>query len=215
MIISRVDRDELYDRYLTIDGLTFPEDISALCYQLGEALKITRVPTMTDVDASVAQLEASADGLDTARERVERAAGELVQSWSGEAADIGRAALADLDSELEVMARTLRDEIAVGAADFRETARQSAATVDMARLRMIRAFSLTPQLSRYVDGDPRTARYAALFSLIKTEAKQGLTHVLDAYRDFDQVSYRFIDTARRAERAIRPDRHTRAGVFLA
>jgi hypothetical protein len=215
MIISRVEREALYDAYAVVDGLAFPADIPALCYQLGDVLRITRIPTVSDVDASIAQLEASAEGLDTARERVERAAGELVQSWSGEAADLGRAALADLDSELEVMARTLRDEIAVGAADLREVTRKSAATVETARLRMMRAFSLTPQLRRYGDGDARTARYAALFSLIKTETKHGLGLVLDAYRDFDQVGYRFIDTTRRAERAIRPDRRARSDVFLA
>lgn len=215
MIISRVERAALYDAYLAIDTLIFPGDIPALCYQLGEALKITRVPTMSDVDTSVAQLEGSFEGLDTARLRVAEAAGELMMSWSGEAADLGRAALADMDGELEVMAGTIRDEIAIGAADLRATAKTSASTVETARLRMIRAFSLTPQLRRYVDGEPRSPRYAALFSLIKTEAKAGLTLVMDAYRDFDQASYRFIDTARRAERAIRPDRHARTGGFLA
>jgi hypothetical protein len=215
MIISRVEREALYDAYLAIDGLAFPSGVAALCHRLGEALTIARVPTMSDVEAGVAQLEASADGLATARVRVEEADGELARSWSGEAAQLGRAALADLDSELAVLAATIRDEIAVGAADLRAAARQAASTVETARLRMIRAFSLTPQLRSQVDGDARTARYAALFSLVKTEAKQGLTQVMDAYQEFDQASYRFIETARRAERTIRPDRHARTGGFLA
>jgi hypothetical protein len=215
MIISRIERDALHDAHLVIDSLTFPADIPALCFQLGEALRIARVPTVSDVDASLAQLEASADGLDTARMRIEEAAGDLTGAWSGEAADLGRGALAELDQELQVMSATIGTEIAVAAADLREVAKRSAATVETARLRMIRAFSLTPQLRRYLEGEPRSARYAALFSLIKTEARQGLLLVLGAYQDFDQASYRFIDATRRAGRAIQPDRHARTGGFLA
>jgi hypothetical protein len=215
MIISRAERSALNDAYSTIDSLQFPGDIPALCRQLGEALTITRIPTVSDVDAGVAQLEASADGLDAARTRVEEAAGELTGAWSGPAAALGRAALDELDGELRAMAGAIGMEIAVAAADLRETTARSATTVETARLRMIRAFSLTPQLRRYIEGDPKAARYAALFSLIKTEAKQGLYGVLTAYQDFDQASYRFIEAARRAERAIQPDRRARTGGFLA
>jgi hypothetical protein len=215
MIISRIEREAVHDAYLTIGGLTFPRDIPALCYQLGDALAIVRSPSVSDVEASLAQLEAAVDGLDAARERIQEAADDLRGRWSGEAADSGRTAFAELDGELEAMARGIRDEIAVAAADLRKTAADAAATVDSARLRMIRAFSLTPQLRSHLDGEARTARFAALFSLIKTEARQGLSHVTDAYQDFDQASYRFIDAARHAERAIQGDRHDRVGRFLA
>lgn len=212
MIISRIERSALHGAYLAIDGLTFPADIPGLCYQLGEALKIVRVPTVCDVDASLAVLEASADGLDTARLRIDEATEDLRRAWSGEAADLGRSALADLGDELRTMSDTISTQIAAGAADLQETARRAADTVETARLRMIRAFSLTPQLRRYLDGEPRSARYAALFSLVKTEARQGLLLVLGAYQDFDQAGYRFIDIARRAERAIQPDRHAEPAI---
>src|SRR5262249_26354174 len=161
-IISRIEREAVHDAHLTIGSLTFPRDIPALCNQLGEALVVVRSPSVSDVDESLAHLEASADGLSGARERIREADDDLRGRWSGEAADTGRIALAELDGELEAMARSIRDEIAVAAADLRKTAAAASATVDAARLRMMRAFSLTPQLRSHLEGEARTARFAAL-----------------------------------------------------
>lgn len=203
MIISRIERDALSDAYLAVDGLGFPDGIPALCYQLGEALKISRSPSIADVDGRVAQLEASVAGLDGARVHVGSALDELRAAWSGEAAEVGRGALGRVGDDLAELAGGVRDEIAVGMAQLRETAKASAATVDNARARMIRVFSLTPQLRRYVPGAAGAARYAALFALVKTETKQGVYLVLGAYADFDQASLRFIDHARQAAKALR------------
>jgi uncharacterized protein YukE len=215
MIISRIERDAIHTAYLTIDGLAFPGDLSALCFQLGDALKIVKTPVVQEIEAAAARLEASIGGLRTARQRIQDAADGLRGSWSGEAADIGHAALLRLGDDLDVLARSVRDEIAAEAAQMKTAGEAAAATVDTARLRMIRAFSLTPQLRRYLYGDANPARYATLFSLIKTEAKRGLYAVMGAYADFDQASARFVTAVRRAERAIRPEHPARTGGFLA
>jgi len=202
VIISRIERDSLSDVYLAIDGSSFPHDIPALCYQLSEALKLSRSPSISDVDAGVARLEASVPGLDSARVHIGSAVEDLRAAWSGEAAEIGRGALVRVGDDLVELAGGVRNEIAVGMAHLRQTTKASAATVDNARARMIRAFSLTPQLRRYVPGEAAAARYAALFALVKTEAKQGIQLVLGAYADFDQASLRFIDHARRAVKGV-------------
>jgi hypothetical protein len=202
VIISRIERDALSDAYLAIDGSTFPGDIPALCYQLGAALKVSRSPSIADVDSSVAQLEASVHGLDNACVQVGSAADDLRAAWSGEAAETGRSALGRVGNDLAGLAGGVRNDIAVGMAELRETAKLSATAVDNARTRMIRAFSVTPQLRRYLPGGPGAARYAALFALVKTEAKQGIYAVLVAYADFDQASLRFIDHARLAVNAL-------------
>lgn len=203
MIISRIERDALSDAYLAVDGLSFPDGIPALCHQLGAALKISRSPSIADVDGGVARLEASVVGLDGARLQIGSVMDDLRSAWSGEAAELGRGALGRVGDDLAALAGGVRDEIAVGMAQLRETTRDSAATVDIARARMIRAFSLTPQLRRYVPGAPGAPRYAALFALVKTEAKNGIYLVLGAYADFDQASLRFIDHARQAAKALR------------
>jgi hypothetical protein len=202
VIISRIERQALYDAYLAIDGSTFPGDIPGLCYQLGAALTISQSPSIADVDSSVAQLEASVRGLDNACVQVGSAADDLRAAWSGEAAETGRGVLGRIGDDLVELAGGVRNEIAVGMADLRETAKLSATAVDDARTRMIRAFSVTPQLRRYLPGGPGAARYATLFALVKTEAKQGVYAVVCAYEDFDQASLRFIDHARLAVKAL-------------
>jgi uncharacterized protein YukE len=213
MIISRIDRNELYDIFLSIDGTRFPGDIPALCFQLGEALKIITIPTIADVAPSVDCLEVVPDGLRQGRQKIERTTTDLAAAWSGEAAEAAQTALLQLQDRLQILGSAVHSEVSAGMADLRDTTRQAAETVEKARLRMIRAFSLTPQLRRPIAG--QTARYAALFSLVKTEARQGIYAVLGAYADFDQASMRFIEHAQRAQSAIRPERSGRAGSFLA
>jgi hypothetical protein len=213
MIISRIDREALYDAQLAIDGLSFPGDIAALCFQLGEALKIITVPTVADVIPAVAQLEAALDGLRQARQKLESATFDLHTAWSGEAADTAQFSVDETADALQALSIAISEHVSAGAADLRQVTEQAAETVETARLRMMRAFSLTPQL-RCPFAD-QTARYAALFALIKTEARQGIYAVVVAYADFDQASLRFIDHAERAGRVIRPERRARTGGFLA
>jgi hypothetical protein len=213
MIISRIDREALYDAQLAIDGLSFPGDIPALCFQLGEALKIIAVPTAADVIPAASQLEAALDGLRQARQKLESTRLDLHTAWSGEAADTARQSVDETATALAALGTAISEHVSAATADLRQTTDQAAEIVETARLRMMRAFSLTPQLRRPMAD--QTARYAALFALIKTEARQGIYAVVGAYADFDQVSLRFIEHAERAGRAIRPERRARTGGFLA
>lgn len=215
MIISPIDREALNDAMLAISTSRFPEDIGALCYQLGEVLRIAKAPSITDVDPALHQLEASVSGWTQAQIKVEQVGVELRAAWSGDASVSAGTALALEQEALIALSTSVRDELAIGAAHLRVRSQRAAAKVDNVRLRMIRAFSLTPSLRRYADGQPGTARYAALFALVKTEAHQGVLAVIEAYVDFDQASMAFIDCAARAGRAIRPERPARSTGFLA
>jgi len=213
MIISRIDREALYDAHFAISTTRFPRDVPALCFQLGQALNIITVPTISDVDASVASLEAAPDGLRSAWQQIDRSTKDLEAAWSGEAAEAARTALTQLQDTLQTLSTAIGSELAPEIDRLRFVARHSAETVQNARLRMMRAFSLTPQLQQSLTSP--TTRQAALFALIKTEAHDGLGAVVGAIVDFDQACYAFIEDVQRARHAIRSERPARTGGFLA